>query len=396
MGEVIRSKYVVVGGGIGGLATALGLSKLGGEVSVLEQAPEFGEVGAGLQLAPNAMAVLDYLGVLDAVKAKAVFPKRLVLKDARTGEELADLDLGRPFVERYGYHYIVTHRADLLDALLDGCRQKNNIKLYNNKRVVKVENLGTEARVECADGSSFIGEVVIGADGLHSVTRKLVSDDEPVCSEYVAYRGTIPMNDMKAQIHEDDVVMYIGPYMHFVQYPVRNKQLFNQVAVFRSFRYKPNSDDWGTPEELDECFSTCVEHVRHAASYMFRGRRWPMYDREPIENWTQGRVTLLGDAAHAMLQYMAQGACQALEDVAYLTVMLANHNDVENALQKYQKERQPRTAEVQRSVRLWGDFLHAADKLSLIMRDRILKKHSPHDYEDVDWLYAYRKWQEFE
>ncbi len=383
---------LIVGGGIGGLAAALATAQHSPDVWVLEQAPQFGEIGAGLQLAPNALAALDFFGVLDKVYEHAVFPKRLVLRDAYTGDELGALDLGDKFKARYQYPYIVTHRSDLHFALLEACREKENIHLCTNKRVIKVEPLSDEVIVTCEDGSVYRAKAVIGADGLWSQTRKLLSDDKPICSEYVAYRGTIPMAEMKADIHEDDVVMYIGPHMHFVQYPVRRKELFNQVAVFRSFRYKENSDDWGTPEELDEVFSKCAPHVRHAAGYMNRGRRWPMYDREPIDNWTIGRLTLLGDAAHPMLQYMAQGACQALEDAAYLAVQLKNEQDVEKAFQAYQKERIPRTARVQRSVRLWGDFLHTDDQVTAILRSRVLKSRSSDDYTDVDWLYGYRGW----
>jgi salicylate hydroxylase len=383
---------LIVGGGIGGLAAALGVSQNGKNVWVLEQAPEFGEIGAGLQLAPNGLAALDFFGVLDKVYEHAVFPKRLVLKDARSGDELGALDLGEAFQARYQYPYIVTHRSDLHSALLEACRAKPNINLCTNKKVIRIEHLADEVKVTCEDGSTYRAEAVIGADGLWSMTRKLLSDDKPVCSEYVAYRGTIPMSEMNIDIQEDDVVMYIGPHMHFVQYPVRRKELFNQVAVFKSFKYKDNSDDWGTPDELDECFSQCAPHVRHAAGYMNRGRRWPMYDRDPIDNWSKGRITLLGDAAHPMLQYMAQGACQALEDAAYLAAQMKKESDIEKVFQAYQMERIPRTARVQRSVRLWGEFLHTDNTVTSNLRARVLSSRKSDDFEDVDWIYGYRGW----
>nr|ADZ54053.1 3-hydroxybenzoate 6-monooxygenase [Paenibacillus sp. NyZ101] len=383
--------FLIVGGGIGGLATALGLAKAGKSVQVLEQAPEFGEIGAGIQLAPNATAVLDQLGVLDAISEFAVFPKRLVLMDALTGKELSALDLGDPFRERYGYPYIVLHRSDLHKTLLDACRANDRIALLNNKVVKSAENVGDKAQVTCTDGTTYVSDAVIGADGLWSNTRRLFSDDKPICSQYVAYRGAIPMTEITPTADLDDVIMWIGPYLHLVQYPVRRKELYNQVVVFKSFRYKEDSDDWGTPEELDEHFGACCEPVRHAVTYIQRQRRWPMYDREPIDNWTSGRITLLGDAAHPMLQYLAQGGCQALEDAACLTKSLLQHgDDTEKAFLAYQEERIPRTAEVQRNARLWGEFLHTEDAMATYLRNRILTQRSSDDFGVADWLYGRR------
>ncbi|ALS25428.1 FAD-dependent monooxygenase [Paenibacillus naphthalenovorans] len=391
MTKEINVPFLIVGGGIGGLATALGVTQTGRSVHVLEQAPEFGEIGAGIQLAPNATAVLDKLGVLDAISEYAVFPKRLVLMDAFTGKELSALSLGEAFLERYGYPYIVLHRSDLHKALLDACRANDQITLVNNQVVQSAENVGEKVRVTCSDGTTYLSGAVIGADGLWSNTRKLFSPDKPVCSQYVAYRGAIPMSEITPSADLDDVIMWIGPNLHLVQYPVRRKELYNQVVVFKSFRYKEDSDDWGTPEELDEHFGTCCEPVRHAVTFIQRQRRWPMYDREPIGNWTAGRITLLGDAAHPMLQYLAQGGCQALEDVACLTESLRKYgNDTEKAFLAYQEERIPRTAEVQRSARLWGEFLHTGDAMAILLRNRILAGRSADDFSVSDWLYGRR------
>ncbi len=394
MSAVKETPFLVIGGGIGGLAAALSVADTGRPVVVLEQASQFGEVGAGLQLGPNAMAVLDRFGLFEAISEYAVFPKRLVLKDAITGDELSALDLGETFRERYGYPYAVMHRSDLHTVLLEACRENNLITLENNKAVVHVENQGERVRAGCEDGSTYLTDAVVGADGLWSKTRKLLIEDEPVCSEYVAYRGTIPTSEVESLVRLDDVVMWIGPYLHLVQYPVRRKELFNQVAVFKSFKYKPNSDDWGTPEELDETFSKCHPMVQNSITYMNRGFRWPMYDRSPIDNWTDGNLTLLGDAAHPMLQYLAQGACQALEDAACLNLKLYKYeNDVNRAFLEYQEERIPRTAKVQTNARIWGDFLHTEDPIALILREKILTGRSATDYSHVDWLYERRQWQ---
>ncbi|GAB7055581.1 MULTISPECIES: FAD-dependent monooxygenase [unclassified Paenibacillus] len=380
--------FMVIGGGIGGLAAALSIAKTGRPVQVLEQAPEFAEVGAGLQLAPNALAVLDKLGVLGTVMEKAVAPRRLVLMDAITGQEMTALDLGGAFLRRYGYPYIVTHRSDLLDALLAACRSHDLITLLNNKEALSVEDLGDRARVSCRDGSVYTADAVIGADGLWSRTRKLFVEDKAVCSHYVAYRGTIPISEIP-EANLDDVVCWIGPNLHLVQYPVRRKELYNQVVVFRSYQYKEDSDDWGTTAELDERFSVCCPSVLNAVSFIHRQRRWPLYDRQPIHTWTEGRIALLGDSGHPMLQYLAQGACQALEDAFVLGEKLEAHgSQIQQAFMAYQQERAPRAAKVQQTARVFGDILHTEDNTAILLRNAILSQRKTDDYSVVDWLYG--------
>ncbi|MEB3100958.1 FAD-dependent monooxygenase [Ferviditalea candida] len=393
MSNLQEVQFIVVGGGIGGLTAALGIAETGRSVHVLEQAPEFGEVGAGIQLAPNATSVLSRFGVMDKISEFAVFPKRLVMMDAITGNELSALELGEAFLEKYGYPYIVLHRSDLHKVLLDACRASDKITLLTNQSVENVEDLGDKARVTLADGTSCTADAVIGADGLWSKTRRMFSDDEPVCSQYVAYRGTIPMTEMMAQTQTnmDDVIMWIAPYLHLVQYPVRRGELYNQVVVFKSFRYKKDSDDWGTPDEIDEHFGKCCQPVRHAVSFISRQRRWPMYDREPIGNWSSGRVALLGDAAHAMLQYLAQGGCQALEDAACLTNSLHEHgDDLAKVFASYQQDRIPRATSVQVKGRIWGNILHTEDPIAILLRNSIMLQRSPQDTNHVDWLYSRR------
>ncbi len=393
MSQVKEAPFIVVGGGIGGLAAALAVAQTGRKVTILEQAPEIGEVGAGIQLAPNATSVLKRLGVFDDIAKTAVFPKRLVLMDAKNGNELGALDLGEKFQEKYGAPYIVLHRADLQMGLLRACEAHENITILTNQPVQSVEDLGGKARVTLADGTSYEADAVIGADGLHSKTRKMFVEDDTVPSEYVAYRGTIGMQEMtaKAKVQLDDVIMWIGPNLHLVQYPVRRGELYNQVIVFKSYNYKPDSDDWGTPEEMDRRFADMCEPVQHAVSFISRQRRWPMYDRNPIEKWVTGRVALLGDAAHPMLQYLAQGGCQALEDVACLSAYLqAYGDDYAKVFAAYEQERVPRATSVQRNARLWGEFLHAEDPMAVFLRNRILANRSSDDFSEVDWLYGKR------
>jgi salicylate hydroxylase len=389
---------LIIGGGIGGLTAALALARAGYPAHVVERSPEFGEIGAGIQLAPNALRILDELGVLPDLAAAAVRPRRLVLMHADTGSPLTTLDFGESFRRRYGYPYTVMHRGDLLTVLHEACRADNAITLEGNREVTEIADQGGTARVRFADGGGYECDAVIGADGLWSTARKLVSDDRPHADAFVAYRGTVPASEMALLASRnavpagpEDEIIWIGPHKHFVQYPIRPGELYNHVAVFRSWRYSPAaelSDDWGTPAELDEGFASSCDQVRAGVALVKRDRRWVMYDREPLENWTAGRITLLGDAAHPMVQYLAQGACQSIEDADCLARQFAGcGGDVDKAFAAYQAERIPRTAMVQRAARTWGQIWHDNGTVIPLLRDRILTRRSHDDYTDLDWLY---------
>src|SRR6202011_3765481 len=321
-------------------------SQAGLRAHVIEKAEEFTEIGAGLQLAPNATRMLDRLGILDEIQKHAIFPTRAVLMDAASGQEITCLNFGKNFREHFGYPYIVMNRGDLLAVELAACRATPLITLEKNKDAVRIQDLGDGARVECADGSVYECDALVGVDGLWSTTRKAIHDDgDPICSQFVAYRGTLPIEEAPAGSDLDNVTLWVGPDLHFVQYSVRRGKLFNQVAVFRSYRYKEDSEDWGTADELEEHFSRMCLRVRTAVAKIKRNRRWPMLDRLPIPNWTRNRITLLGDAAHPMLQYIAQGACQALEDAVCLGDNLKKYGgDAAPAFLAYQQPRMERTA----------------------------------------------------
>ncbi len=385
----ISVPVLVVGGGIGGLAVAAALGRAGRRVHVVEKAPEFGEIGAGLQLAPNGSRALDRLGVLPAIHAAAVFPSTIAWRDAISGELLTALDLGPAFRARYGYPYLVMHRSDLLAVLLAACRADERITLETGRDVVAVEDAGDAARAVCADGSAYRCELLVGADGLRSVVREhVLGDGEPICSAYVAYRGTLPVAQLPPGADLEGVLFWTGPGMHFVQYQVRRGELYNQVAVFKSDRYAPGARGWGTPQELDARFGRGCASVRAAAARIARDRRWPMYDRLPAERWTRGRTVLLGDAAHPMLQYLAQGACQALEDAVALADALAAHADVPGGIAAYTAARAAPTARVQTTARAWGDWWHLDPGPELARRDALLRARAPDDYRETDWLYA--------
>lgn len=222
------------------------------------------------------------------------------------------------------------------------------------------------------------------------MVRALISDDALVYDGLVAYRGAIPTETMSTHAGLDNVVMWVGPQMHFVQYPIRRAELYNQVAVFRSRRYTPGSEDWGTPEELDAHYAQTCDYVRNCARLMGRDKRWPMVDRTPLASWTRNRIALMGDAAHAMYQYIAQGACQAIEDAFCLALQVAAlPQGVPQALLAYQEARKFRTARVQLTARAMGAFFHL-EGMSAAVRNQLMALRAEDDYTMLDWLYGYR------
>ena len=387
-------QVIMVGGGIGGLGAALMLARKGVKVRVLERAPEFGEVGAGLQLAPNITRMLDEVGVLEKILPMSVLPRRLVFMNAQTGERLTSLDL-EDARKRYGAPYIVLHRSDLLTALLEAAEAEENITLHTGHQVTGVEDRGGSVAVRCANGAEITGQLLLGADGLHSVVRKEIVQDETVPSGYVAYRGTVPIEDVDPRVDLEDVTVWMGPGMHLVQYPVRAGKLLNQVAVFRSQEFLDGKEDWGTPEELDRTYANMCEAVRVAVPSLQRNNRWPMYDREPVQTWTKGRVSLLGDAAHPMLQYLAQGAGQSLLDGAALAAVLPSlgagewsTENVAGTLASYEDKRVAAAGRVQSTARVWGDIWHVDTYVPMILRDEAFRNRDVYDYHLVDWLYG--------
>lgn len=389
----VDTEVVVVGGGIGGLATAFALASEGRSVQVLERAAEFTEVGAGLQMAPNATRLLAEWGLLDEVVSVGVRPSRLAFLDALTGEELTSLDLGEGFRTRYGAPYVVLHRTDLLQVLVDACRGAG-VELVTRAEVTDVLQDDDGVTAVLAD-RRVRAEVVVAADGLRSALRTRLDTTAPLASGYVAYRGAFPVSDLPAaQVPDalDEVVVHVGPGCHLVQYALRRGEILNTVAVFESPAFARGEEEWGTPDELDEVFAAASPRVQRGLSSLWRDRRWPMYDRAPIEGWVDGRLVLTGDAAHPMLQYLAQGACQAIEDAAGLAdaVRAATGGqgvDWPLALTSFQQLRQPRTARVQSTARTWGDIWHV-DGVARLLRNELFRTRRLDDYTHVDWLYS--------
>ncbi|MQY33806.1 3-hydroxybenzoate 6-hydroxylase [Streptomyces sp. RB17] len=383
---------IVVGGGIGGLGAAFSLTRQDTSVRLLERAPAFGEVGAGIQLAPNCTRILDDYGLLEEAKSLGVVPDAMIMRDAVDGHELTRLDL-RDLEKRYGYPYMVIHRSDLHGLLLRAC-ERAGVELITDAQVTSYENTDDGARVTRASGETHEAGVVIAADGLHSVARKLLVDDQPVSSAYVVYRGTVPAGLPRARsVDLSEVVVYVGPACHFVHYGLRGGELLNQVAVFESPKALAGQEDWGTPDELDAAFAKTCGFVRDGLPFMWRDKWWRMFDRDPIMNWVHGRIALLGDSAHPPLQYIAQGAIMAIEDGWVLGEHLARNRaedgtiDWGAALAAYEAVRPEHCRRVVTTSRTWGELWHLQG-VAREQRNVLLRARDSYDYSFVDWLYG--------
>ena len=374
---------VIAGGGIGGLAAALALANHGYRTRVMEQAPEFKEVGAGIQLGPNSWRALRELGVEKLVKRLAVFPNALVMMDAVTSEHVVSIPL-EGFEKRFGAPYALIHRADLHNALLEACRASPLITLQTSSQIVDFDDNGESVRLTMGYGEWYETPAFIAADGLWSTMRaKLIGDGKPRVSGHISYRSVLKPSDVPEYLRRNDMVLWSGPKCHMVHYPLRGGELFNLVATFHSNRYEEGWNSFGDPEELHQRFSQTCPDVRTMLSRIQEWRMWVLCDREPIKHWSKGRVTLLGDAAHPMLQYLAQGAGMALEDSLCLVKCLDEADSVEAAFAAYPLKRYLRTGRVQLAARLYGEFYHA-EGVRRELRNAFVKNAT---YEGMAWLY---------
>jgi 3-hydroxybenzoate 6-monooxygenase len=381
---------LIIGGGIGGLAAALALARMGRAVHVLEQAPAFREIGAGIQLGPNVFKMLDRLDLTGAIDAAAVYPDNLIMMDGVTGEEVTRVPLGETARARFGYPYGVIHRSDLHGAILDACRGSTLITLETSKKAAACEDHDDRVVVRTETGETYEGAAAIGCDGLWSRMRaQLLNDGEPRVSGHVAYRAVLPAEDFPADLRQNDVVLWAGPKNHLVHYPLRRGELYNLVVVFHSRRYEEGWNAYGDPQELREHFRNNRPEVRTLLDMVDEWRMWVLCDREPARHWSRGRIALLGDAAHPMLQYLAQGACMAIEDAVELAAQIERTgDDIESAFAAYVDARYLRTARVQLMARVYGEFYHAAG-VTRELRNLALGSRTPEQaLEGSAWLYG--------
>ncbi|MEP6825338.1 MAG: 3-hydroxybenzoate 6-monooxygenase [Ramlibacter sp.] len=380
---------IVAGGGIGGLAAACVLARAGHMVTVLEQSGAFGEIGAGIQLGPNIFRMFAHLGLTDAVSHVAYFPPGLRMNDVRTGEQVVRLPLDETALAAYGFPYGVIYRADLHQVFLEACRAQPGITLRTSARLESFTQSGAGVQVRLADGGSLEGAALIGADGLWSRVREaVVGDGKPRVSGHIAYRAVLQRDEVPAHLWSDDVLLWGGEKTHLVTYPLRRGELFNLVAVFHSSKYDEGWNTFGDSAELTERFADAVPQVRELLGKIETWKMWVLCDREPVKNWTDRRVTLLGDAAHPMLQYLAQGAGQAIEDAVVLGAALAHtQGDVLQAFQKYQQARYLRTGRVQLIARFYGDIYHASGVQRELRNQMFQGGRESAGFAGLNWMY---------
>jgi 3-hydroxybenzoate 6-monooxygenase len=387
-----KKPVIVAGGGIGGLAAALALSRRGFRVVVLEQAQQFGEIGAGIQIAPNAWHCLDALGVGALVKREAVFIKHLLMFDGVSGEKVIDIPLDGRFARRFANPYAVTHRADIHGSLLDGCKEHPDlIELRTNSRVTGFEVQGREALVKTTS-ETLVGAALVAADGGRSVIReKIVGDPLPPATGHMCYRAVLDIEDVPKDIRLPAATLWAGHNTHIVHYPLRGWKLFNLVATVIGKHTSGGHNELATPEETLPLFSHYCDLPTKLMRTPKEFRRWMLAYRQPVDNWCQGPVALLGDAAHFMLQYMAQGAAMAMEDAVCLGACADEADgDFVKAFQTYQKTRLVRTARVQISANsLVGQIFHVPDGIERLVRNDIYAKRTPEDFYDaLSWVFS--------
>jgi salicylate hydroxylase len=381
---------LVCGGGIGGLAAALALVRQGFEVTVFEQAPEIGEIGAGIQLGPNAFHAFDALGVGDKARARAVYTDFMVMHDALDEYQVGKIPTGEAFIQRFGNPYAVIHRVDVHLSLLEGAQETGKVQFLTNTRIVRVEQDDGSVTVYDQTGKAYQGVALIGADGGKSVVRQQFVNDPPRVTGHVVYRAVVERQDFPENLRWNAASIWVGPNCHLVHYPLRGGEQYNVVVTFHS----RNQEVWGvtdgSKEEVQSYFQDIAAKPRQLIDLPKTWKRWATADREPIGTWVFGRTTILGDAAHPTTQYMAQGACMALEDAVTLGEALrVHHNDWPQALALYQKSRVSRTARIVLSAREMGRLYHA-NGVERLVRNDLWKGRTPERFYDaMEWLYGW-------
>jgi salicylate hydroxylase len=382
---------LIAGGGIGGLAAAIGLAQRGIASTVLERSTTLGEIGAGIQLGPNAFHAFDYLGVGDAARAMAVYIDSLRLMDAMTGDEITRIPLDDAFRARFRNPYAVVHRGEMHGVFLRACQAHPLVTLCTDAGVTGYDQDGAAVTAHLANGDLITGRALIGADGLWSQVRKqLVGDGAPRVSGHTTYRSVIPADQMPEDLRWNAATLWAGPKCHIVHYPLSGWKQFNLVVTYHNDAPEPVAGKPVSHAEVRRGF----DHIAPVAQQIIdKGTDWKMWvlcDRDPILTWTEDRVALLGDAAHPMLQYFAQGACMAMEDaVALAHCVTATPGDIAGALVRYQNMRRLRTARVQLQSREIGQHVYHPAGAHAELRNTVMRAKSPDDwYDAIDWLYG--------
>jgi salicylate hydroxylase len=383
-------RVLVAGGGIGGLAAALALVRQGFRVTVLEQSPQIGEIGAGIQLGPNAFHAFDALGVGEKARGRAVYTDYMVMHDALDEYPVGRIPTGEAFRQRFGNPYAVIHRVDVHLSLLEGAQETGRVDFHTSTRVERIAQDDTGVTVHTQDGRTFRGVALIGADGVKSVVRQQYVGDPARVTGHVVYRAVVDKADFPENLQWNAASIWVGPNCHLVHYPLRGGEQYNVVVTFHSRQQEEWGVTEGSKEEVQSYFQGICPKARQLIDLPKSWKRWATADREPIDRWTYGRVTLLGDAAHPTTQYMAQGACMAMEDAVTLGEALREcGGDWAAALDLYQRARVARTARIVLSSREMGRLYHAKGVERLVRNDLWRGRSPERFYDAMEWLYGW-------
>lgn len=386
-------KVLVVGAGIGGLTAAAALIRQGIDVTVLEQAPQLGEVGAGLQVSPNAVKVLRGLGLETGLKDIACVPDAFCGYEWDTGEELYRTPLGGTHERLYGAGYYQAHRADL-HRLLASAVPAERVRL--GARILSVSEDEAGASVTLDSGEVIDADVIIGADGIKSVVREVISASRPATyTGMTAFRGLIPAEAVPTGMIDRVAANWQGPHGHVIHYYLRNYELINVVAVMELESW--TAESWSLPvssEEMLSLFEGWHPTIHHLLRSIAQPFRWGLYGREALQTWGRGRLTLLGDAAHPMVPFLAQGAAMAMEDGYVLAGVLARYRDDPVAgLRAYENARRDRANAVQQGSLARAQTVHEADPVKRAERNRAYAELNRKDPEKTmhraEWIFAY-------
>jgi salicylate hydroxylase len=389
--KISSRSVLVAGGGIGGLAAALALAQQGFEVKVLEQASQIGEIGAGMQLGPNAFHAFDALGVGEQARSRAVYTDYMVMHDALDEYQVGHIPTGAAFRKRFGNPYAVIHRVDAHTALLEGVKAQGQVALHTNTAVQTIEQDDEHVSVIDQHGQRHQGHALVAADGVKSVVRAQLVGDPHRVTGHVVYRAVVDKADFPPELQWNAASIWVGPNCHLVHYPLRGGVQYNVVVTFHSREVEEWGVTEGSAEEVQSYFKDICPKARQLIELPMRWKRWATADRDPVSQWTYGRTTLLGDAAHPTTQYLAQGAGMAIEDAVTLREALKAHgNDVHQGFDLYQRSRITRTARIVLASREMGRIYHAKGVERLVRNDLWRGRTPERFYDAMEWLYGWR------
>lgn len=381
---------IVAGGGIGGLSAALALVLKGFQVTVLEQAPQIGEIGAGIQLGPNAFHAFDALGMGAKARSHAVLIDEMVMHDAVDESLVGRIPTGEAFIKRFNNPYAVVHRADVHLSMFETVKQSGKIEVLTSTRVASISQTAEDVTVIDQHGQPHKGLALVAADGVKSVVREQFVGDPARVTGHVVYRAVVDKKDFPKDLQWNAASIWVGPNCHLVHYPLRGGEQYNVVVTFHSRDVEQWGVTDGSAEEVKSYFQDISPKARQLINLPKSWKRWATADRDPIGQWSFGRVTLLGDAAHPTTQYMAQGGCMALEDSVTLgEALTACNNDIAKAFDLYQRSRITRTARIVLAGRDMGRIYHAKGVERLVRNDLWRTRSPERFYDAVEWLYGW-------